>query len=257
MSELDNTIIDNHIDGEQVETVATHPVVENAGGEQTPQDTQQEAFLRVKYNKEERALSQEEAQEYAQKGLNYDKVNTRLEQMNAYNERLAKLGGYQTADEMFAAIEEAEKAQRQEQFGQYGLDEEAFNKLVMNSPLASDLQFAKEMKQQQESQQFINQQVDELLTEFPDLTPESVPEAVWEMAQSRNVSLLDAYLRVNYKNLNQQAEQSAIQKLKENATGSPGSLAQGGQQQTKSISKMSKDEFKAFQAKVMTGELRG
>ncbi len=39
-----------------------------------------EPFLTVKYNKQEKNLSQDEAREYAQKGMNYDKISDRLKQ---------------------------------------------------------------------------------------------------------------------------------------------------------------------------------
>ena len=39
-------------------------------------------FLTVKYNKQEKNLSQDEARQFAQKGMNYDKISDRLKQTN-------------------------------------------------------------------------------------------------------------------------------------------------------------------------------
>ena len=53
-----------------------------------------EPFLTVKYNKQEKNLSRDEAREYAQKGMNYDKVSKRLNetaQKTNINTREARL----------------------------------------------------------------------------------------------------------------------------------------------------------------------
>ena len=211
-------------------------------------------FLTVKYNKEERALTQEEAQAFAQKGMNYDKINERLEQMNSYNERLARMSGYQTVDEMFDAIEEAEKLHRQEQFEQYGLDEETFTQLVENSPLAEDLKFAREIKQQQAHQDQLRKQIDEFVEMFPDVQKEDIADEVWIAAESGQHSLIDAYLRHNYKSMHQAAEQAAIQKLQQTGNASPGSLNAGATEQKLSVKDMSQADFDALIRRVEMGE---
>ena len=64
--------------------------------------------VKIKYNHEEHELSLEEAATLAQKGMNYDKLNERVqgfEAANARNERLAKLFGYSSVDEMMTASE--------------------------------------------------------------------------------------------------------------------------------------------------------
>jgi|GEM_PF-1903957 len=62
--------------------------------------------VRVKYNHEDRELSLDEATVYAQKGLNYDKLDEKVksyEAKNAKSEYLAKQLGYANADEMIEA----------------------------------------------------------------------------------------------------------------------------------------------------------
>ncbi len=55
--------------------------------EQTPD----EPFMTVRYNKQDKPLSKEEAVTYAQKGMNYDKLQERLKEVSA------KLSGYESA----------------------------------------------------------------------------------------------------------------------------------------------------------------
>lgn len=65
--------------------------------------------IRVKFNHEERELGLDEAAVYAQKGMNYDKLEERVrsfEANNAKTERLAKNLGYDSAEAMIKAAEE-------------------------------------------------------------------------------------------------------------------------------------------------------
>ena len=64
---------------------ATETVSEASGAQEIA-----EPFLTVKYNKQEKNLSRDEAREYAQKGMNYDKVSKRL------NETAQKLYQYES-----------------------------------------------------------------------------------------------------------------------------------------------------------------
>ena len=64
--------------------------------------------IRVKFNHEERELGLDEAAMYAQKGMNYDKLEERVrgyEAQSAKSANLAKMLGYESADEMLAAAE--------------------------------------------------------------------------------------------------------------------------------------------------------
>ena len=68
----------------QAEEAANQPEIMPESGEE--RDMPDDAFLTVRYNKEERPLSRDAAVEYAQKGMNYDKISERLKQAT---ERLA------------------------------------------------------------------------------------------------------------------------------------------------------------------------
>lgn len=65
--------------------------------------------IKIKYNHEERELGLDEAAIWAQKGMNYDKLEERVkafEANNAKSDRLAKQLGYANTEEMIAKAEE-------------------------------------------------------------------------------------------------------------------------------------------------------
>jgi len=120
-------------------------------------------FLTVRYNKAERPLTREAAAEYAQKGLNYDKVNGRL------SEAEQKLSDYGEMLELARSY-----AQR------HGIaDEEALG--ALKTSLEGD------------AQEMVEAQLKAFMKAYPDENPRDLPVAV--MANwKRGVPLTEAYL---------------------------------------------------------------
>lgn len=93
---------------------ASEPTVDNGEELTSEPTTTQEApafgqTIKVKFNHEERELGLDEAAIYAQKGMNYDKMEERVrafEADRAKTERLAKNLGYDSAEEMIEAAEQ-------------------------------------------------------------------------------------------------------------------------------------------------------
>ena len=220
---------------------------------ETPAATQESNYFEVKYNKEPRRVSYEEAPEFIEKGLNYDKIKDRVSEYEQHLNRVAQLTGYQSHEEMLQALDEAERQQEQQRYRDAGIDPDTFNQLLEQHP---DIQYAREMKQKEEQAQRFQEEVNELFSEFPDLKAEEIPPEVWQLKEQKGVSLLDAYLRVNFKSLSQQKEQEAIQKLQGNAQSSAGSLGGGDVQHNTSIKDMPKNDFEALLRKVKNGEVR-
>lgn len=238
----------NH--SEQV--VETPEVQTESQQQETVESTPQDNYFTVKYNKEERQVSYDEAPDYIQKGMNYDKVQQRASEYENRMKELAELSGFQSTDELFNAIEEQKKAAERQRYEQAGIDPDTFNSLLENHP---DVQFAREMKAKQEQDAKLQQEWTELSQEFPDLDPKDIPQEVWALNE-QGKPLLDAYLRHNYRNLGQQKEQEALKKLQQNQTSSTGSLSQGEVQHNTSVKNMSKAEFESYVRKVKNGEVR-
>lgn len=115
--DFDPAAIDNAgVNTEEPAAPTTEPALEDGSVEtQTEATIPQEPevpkaqTIKVKFNHEERELGLDEAAMYAQKGMNYDKLDERVkgyEANMAKSNRLAKQLGYANADEMIAAAEQ-------------------------------------------------------------------------------------------------------------------------------------------------------
>jgi hypothetical protein len=122
------------------------------------------AFLTVRYNKEALPLSREAAAEYAQKGLNYDKLSGRLEK----------------AQEMLTAYEDIGTAAR---------DYASQNGISEAEALAAIKQ---RLSDEQQRQSTIDEQLDEFLQVHPEADPRALPESVIH-AWKNGTPLIAAY----------------------------------------------------------------
>lgn len=222
---------------------------------QEPATTQESNYFEIKYNKEPVKVSYDEAPDYIQKGMNYDKVNQRATEYEQHLSRVAQLSGYNSHDEFIKALDQAEVQRQQEQeqqmYEQAGIDPEIFNQLLANHP---DMQYAREMRAQEQENRQIQSEVEQLREKFPDLKPEDLSDELFATKAQRGVPLLHAYLELNYSKLAQQKEQEALQKIQTNASSTPGALSGGDVQHNKSIRNLSSTDFSSLVDQVLRGE---
>lgn len=92
------------------ETTPTQPVQEAPAAEEAPKATPEvKPTVKVRYNHTDRELSLEEAAVFAQKGLNYDRIDQRSKEQEAKlskYEEMAKVFGYENADAMMTQAEQ-------------------------------------------------------------------------------------------------------------------------------------------------------
>ena len=249
MSELNQEL------GYQTEEIIEQETVETPELDSTPEVvetvTDQPQSIKVKYNKEEREISLDEAPDYIQKGLNYDKVQSKAQEYQEYLERVARVTGYSSHQEMLDQLAEVERQQEAEKYESLGIDKDTFMKLASELP---EFQFAKEMQERQQTESKLQQEAAELFEAFPDLKVDQIPPEVWQLREQKGVSLFDGYLRHNYKNLAQQKEQEVIQKLQKNQLTSPGALGREGAEHQTSYGKMSAADKAALRERVLRGE---
>jgi hypothetical protein len=108
--------------------------------------------LKLKYNGEEKDVDEEEARTLAQKGMNYDKVQSKLqEQQNALDE-LAQLQGYKDHAELLAKLPELKEQRKQQKESEYdtlrqslrdealeaGLDPDKLEQYLDNHPIMQE-----------------------------------------------------------------------------------------------------------------------
>lgn len=143
-----------------------------SGTEESAQNQENAAFLTVRYNKEELPLSREAAAEYAQKGLNYDKLSGRLEK----------------AQELLTTYED---------IGAAAKDYASRNGINEAEALTAIKQRLDDEHQKQSS---VNAQLDEFLKAHPDVDPRALPEAVIH-AWKNGMPLIAAYEQMKEKEL--------------------------------------------------------
>lgn len=139
--------------------------------------TQPEATIKVKYNKEEREIPVSEAAVLAQKGMNYDKVMSKLQE---YEEQLK---GYKQKES------QAELNTKIKQLTESGLDEAIAKRLVESESKST---ITEQELNQLRAQVFADNQVRTFATERPDVDLSKIPADVIEAAR-KSGNLLKEY----------------------------------------------------------------
>lgn len=146
--------------------------------------------LKLKFNGEDKEVDEEEARTLAQKGMNYDKVQSKLTEQQKAMDELAQLQGYKDHAELLAKLPElraqkeqkeqnAHKAMMQElrdEAENAGLDPDQVENYLNNHPVMQEAQRAiaereasKAERDSQSHQQAIKSQWDEVFSTFTDI----------------------------------------------------------------------------------------
>ena len=202
----------------EIEQETSEPVADTTHTEETSEPVESNPFLRVKYNKEELELDEERARELAQKGLNYDKVQERLQQFESdprlkFIEQLASQHNM-TPDEYIQAVQQQQEQERIQQLVEQGISEEVAQEMLENRKFREQFENEKKAKAEEEKK---NAQYNEFFDYFRqangrDFAPDKdeIPPSVWEAANN-GVPLKFAYMEHQNNVLQQQ-----LQTLKQN-----------------------------------------
>lgn len=181
---------------------------------------QSDDFIEVKYNKELMKIRRDEAPTYIQKGLNYDKVKQKAEELEkqvSYLDRLAKLSGYQSTEEFLQAVEQAEEQRRIQQEAQrLGIDEETYRQHFepVNSELSRLRQELEELRRQETVRQ-VEAELQQLKQKYDDF--EKYEDTIFQLAIEKGYSLEDAYKIATYEDriqhIAKQKEQEVLAKI--------------------------------------------
>lgn len=175
-----------------------------AGDEGATNETVEEdapkSFLKVKYNGEDKDLTEDEARTYSQKGMNYDKIYEpleRLARMNGMNvgEYLNQLNTTQFNYEVSKEMDKLREDPKYENLSDEVLEELATNR-VTESVNLRDKNYEEQIKGEADAQQAkIQRDLDMFFNEYPefrDKGPESLDPKVMEYVQN-GYTLLEAY----------------------------------------------------------------
>jgi hypothetical protein len=201
--------------GEELDTTETE---QTEGLTEQQQEAERQAFLRVKYNKEEMELDEHTARELAQKGLNYDKTLERLQALESdprlsFVEELAREQGMDT-NEYLEAVRQHREQQRIDELVQQGISEEVAQEMLENRKFREQFESEKKSKMEEEKK---NAEFQEFFGFFRnangrDFVPgqDEIPQSVWE-AHAQGVPLKFAFMEHQMNQL-----QSQLQVLKQN-----------------------------------------
>ncbi|WP_394139556.1 hypothetical protein [Cytobacillus oceanisediminis] len=190
------------------------------------QEEQRQAFLKVKYNKEEMELDEEAARELAQKGLNYDKVQERLQALESdprlsFVEELAKEQGM-TTEQYLDAVREYKEQEKLNELVQQNIPEELAKEILETRKMREEIQREKQSKADEAKKSAEFNEFFEFFKQTNgrdfDTKNDQIPPEVWE-ANQKGVPLKYAYLEHHTKQL--QSQLKTIKQNEENAKKAP------------------------------------
>lgn len=216
--------------------------VEETETEETPETAEEPYGLKIKFNGEERTLTEEEARTLSQKGLNYDRFYEPLERLARMNNM--SVGDYinQLNDTQVQYEVEKEKDNLRNDPKYENVDEEILDEIAQNrvNKLMGerDTLYATQAQQQADAEQAkLQREIDHFFEEYPefkDKGPDSLDPQVFEFVK-QGYTLLEAYNKFQRQNVQKsQAEAKAkISKLnEENKKKSLGNTTNAGKVET-------------------------
>lgn len=252
----ENNDIYQSVESSEQEVQETSETVEY-GDETVVDTTPQEEFDIIKYNKEEIKIPVSERQTYLQKGYNYDKVQSQLEQTKRqaeYVERIARIQGYENPQDFISAFEEMENQRRIEQEAEkIGVDTEVFKEYL--EPMRQELDTLKKERErfeQMEGERQIEQQIIELKSKYPDF--DKYQDQIFDIAIRKGYELEDAYILASYEEKAKQIEQQTLAKVAgRNQKQVLSSIDKPGEQLF-DINHLTSEQIKEISARVQRGE---
>ena len=158
-----------------------------------------EPFLTIRYDKEDRNLSQEEAKEYAQKGMNYDRLQGKYDDLNSRIDRLAKMNDL-SVDEFLNKLDDTQMEfmvsneidSLKEQYPDTA--EEVLRELASNR-IKGNIQNQQNREREEadtRKEAEAQRQITNFLREYPDVSPDKVDQKVFDYID-QGYTLLEAY----------------------------------------------------------------
>jgi hypothetical protein len=198
--------------------------------EQTEGMTEQEkeAFLKIKYNKEEIPLSEDEARELAQKGKNYDKLQEKVQQLESdprlsFVEDLAKEQNM-TVDQYLQEVKKWKEQQQINELVNQNIPEEYAKEMLENRKFREQIESERKAKEQESKQ---SEEYGDFLQYFkqsngrqfdPEKDADLLPQEVWQQHEA-GVPLKFAYME--HQNNQLQSQLKTLKQNKENEKKAP------------------------------------
>lgn len=196
----DESLFDEEEDEETVEE--TEETEDTPIEEETEEPAEEEPFMTIRYNKEDKKLSRDEAVTMAQKGMNYDRLNERYETLNNRLNQLASMNGMDVEKYLESlnsmqtnyAIQQEVKSLKQK----YPNSDEALLKEIATKNVNERLEQNKaqvaqvENNQAELQQKEIERQVSMFEKRYPNVAADKLDQSVYDM-MNEGYTLLEAY----------------------------------------------------------------
>lgn len=219
------------------------PKTEEPVAEEPKPDTDQ--WLELKHLDEVRKVSREEAKVLAQKGMDYDRIRSKLNEAEQTNAKLQKYetflneikGDFATLDDLMVDTKARIMSDKD------GISyEDAVSKVkAANQQAEQKAQEEAKAKEQTQSQvtresileQMRQESITAFIAKYPDVKADKIPKEVWDDMQVTN-SLVASYEKYNTRNelANIKAEIEALKQNKSNEEKAVGSLKNAGSVKT-------------------------
>lgn len=241
VNELDSEegLFDDYVPEETTDGASEEPV--ESGEESVEQATEEEAptsFLNIKFNGEEKSLTEEEARTLAQKGMNYDRFYEPIERLARLNnmsvgDYVNQLNETQTQYEVSKEMDNLREDSKYADLPEEVLEEIAQAR-VKDILGQKDRDYAEQTQREADANnERYEREIEMFMTEYPEYRtkgPDSLDPKVFEYVQ-KGYTLLEAYNKFQRESVNQsQADMKAkaLQKNEENRKKSLGSTSNAG-----------------------------
>ena len=227
------------------ETTTVEETVDEVTAEPTETGTQEvateaEPFMTIKYDKEDKPLTREEAIELTQKGMNYGRLEDKISAyesnpMYKWAEQYMKDTGFNTPEEFVAAVnKEKEEKEFESQVDKFKAiyGEEAAREMAT---MQKELKSIRDERNAEKSEKEKNSQYTELIEWHnakhekgifsEKFNADNIPTEVWE-AVNNGENLKTAYMEYQLDNMKVLTQQETIKKIESNAETSTGSIKQ-------------------------------
>lgn len=222
----DETPVETDNADNDTETDTTVTESESTESEESAESEEKPFMLHVKFNKQTRKLTADEATTYAQKGMKWDSFLPNYDKLKY----LADAHGKSVSDLITSLVESDEKSLYESILEKCAGNEETAKRLheleiEKRKATFKSISEVEKQESEKESEELTKRLADEyteLKKDIPDVADFSkLPKSVLNDAIEKGVSLYDAYLRYQFKQSKKAASVAAKQeKAKQQSTGS-------------------------------------
>jgi len=218
---------------EPVETEETQPTEA-----EQPSEPDTDQFLELKHFDEVKKVNKEEAKVLAQKGMDYDRIRGKLEEVSAINAKLQKYedflnelkGGFNSIDDLMNDTRARLIADKE------GITrEQALERVKSANQMKEQAQQQARLDRNAVYEQIRRESLTAFLSAYPGVKAAEIPQEVWDDMKTTN-NLVASYAKYQAKKLAD--ENAVLKKNAENKARSTGSMKSAGKPQRDEIDAM-------------------